>query len=74
MKLNKVTLIKSVLISLLLLVVFGVTALVFPMKGYGRPLCLKELIDGWYIDVFILLVSIVYSYVKIEESNEKQEK
>jgi drug/metabolite transporter (DMT)-like permease len=69
MKVNKVSLLKSVLITLLILGVILTLLHFFPSLGHG-PLSWKELLSGWYLYIFPTLCSIILFYVLIEDSNE----
>ena len=68
MKVNKVSLLKSVLITLLILGVILTLLHFFPSLGHG-PLSWKELISSWYLYIFPTLCSIII-YVQMEDSNE----
>ena len=72
MKLNKVTLLKSVMISAFLF--GGILTLFhfFPSAGHG-PLSWNELLSSWGINVFVLGYLIVVLYIKIEDSHKDSE-
>jgi hypothetical protein len=69
MKLNKISLIKSVLISIILLSAILTCLHFFPSLGHG-PLSWKMLLDGWYLYILPMCCSIIYFYGKTEDSND----
>ena len=68
MKLNKVSLLKSVLSTILILGANLTLLHFFPSLGHG-PLSWKELLSGWYLYIFPAFCSIILFYVLIEDSN-----
>ena len=69
MKLNKISLIKSVLISIIILSANLTLLHFFPSLGHG-PLSWKTLLDGWYLYILPMCISIIYFYGKAEDSND----
>ena len=69
MKVNKVSLLKSELITLLLIGAILTSLHFFPSLGHG-PLSWKELLSGWYLYILPTFCSIILFYIQIEDSKE----